>query len=445
MKRFSMLYCISIVVFVMSCVFISEYCYSSELLSYIKKADNSYEWKKTDEIKSDIGTHVILSMTSQTWQNIPWKHTIDLYIPQKCEYPKTAVLIISGGDRNEKMSFMGELLSNLVKCPLAILNDIPNQPLCNGKYEDNLVAYTFCKFLETGDESWPLLFPMTKSAVRAMDTIQAYSEANMNKKIENFVVSGASKRGWTTWLTGAADPVRVKGIMPMVYDNLNLEKQMKLQIDAYGTYTLQINDYTSVHLQERANTPLGQELTKIIDPWQYRDLTTMPKLIINSTNDPYWALGSLNIYWDSLKGQKSIFYVTNVGHDLGLMTPDAANFMRIIAPMNVFVRSVATKKNMPKLFWSFKDKPENCIFTITAPNCASAKIWTASSKTKDFRQSVWISKDINPKSGKIAASLPIPKDGYKAFFGEVRFSDKSTPFSLCTQVHILNAKNTSKY
>jgi PhoPQ-activated pathogenicity-related protein len=32
---------------------------------------------------------------------------------------------------------------------------------------------------------------------------------------------GASKRGWTTWLVGAVDPVRVKGIVPIVLDAIN--------------------------------------------------------------------------------------------------------------------------------------------------------------------------------------------------------------------------------
>ena len=39
-------------------------------------------------------------------------------------------------------------------------------------------------------------------------------------------------------------------------------------------------------------------------PWVYRDKLTMPKLILNGTNDPYWTLDALNLYWDDLNGRQ---------------------------------------------------------------------------------------------------------------------------------------------
>ena len=47
-----------------------------------------------------------------------------------------------------------------------------------------------------------------------LDAVQAFARQEFNHKIEKFVVSGASKRGWTTWLTGAVD-ARVRAIAPM--------------------------------------------------------------------------------------------------------------------------------------------------------------------------------------------------------------------------------------
>src|SRR3989442_11676111 len=73
--------------------------------------------------------------------------------------------------------------------------------------EDRLIAFAWSKFLRGGDPVWLPRLPMTKSAVRAMDTVSAYFEkrGGSGPRIGRFVVAGASKRGWTTWTTAAPD------------------------------------------------------------------------------------------------------------------------------------------------------------------------------------------------------------------------------------------------
>src|SRR6185369_11760720 len=89
---------------------------------------------------------------------------------------------------------------------VAELQDVPNEPVrfaddSRDRSEDGIIAYTWVKFMKTGDETWPLRLPMTKAAVRAMDTISAVmAKPDAGAvKVEKFVVSGGSKRGWTTW------------------------------------------------------------------------------------------------------------------------------------------------------------------------------------------------------------------------------------------------------
>ena len=86
-----------------------------------------------------------------------------------------------------------------------------------------------------GNEMWPARLPMTKSAVRALDTVTEFmkSEAGGKINVETFMVAGGSKRGWTTWTTAAVDK-RVVAIAPMVIDLLNKrprEKAAQIGVD----------------------------------------------------------------------------------------------------------------------------------------------------------------------------------------------------------------------
>ena len=75
-----------------------------------------------------------------------------------------------------------------------------------------LAAYTWWRFLnDPHNLSYiELHIPMAKAAVRAMDTITAFMTdpfapqeiIELQSNPQQFIVGGASKRGWTTWLTG---------------------------------------------------------------------------------------------------------------------------------------------------------------------------------------------------------------------------------------------------
>src|SRR5262249_48535524 len=132
------------------------------------------------------------------------------------------------------------------------------------RVEDSFIAYTWDKFLRTGDSKWPARLPMTKAAVRAMDTVTAFcgSADGGNVKVDSFVVAGGSKRGWTTWTTAAVDK-RVIGIIPCVIDVLNMQPSMQHHYAAYGFWAPSVGNYTAFHLMDWDGTPEYKALLKI--------------------------------------------------------------------------------------------------------------------------------------------------------------------------------------
>src|SRR5438105_2570843 len=141
--------------------------------------------------------------------------------------------------------------------------------------EDDFIAYTWDHFIRTGDDRWPARLPMTKSAVRGMDTVTAFtmSPEGGSYPVRRFVVCGASKRGWTTWATAAVDK-RVIAIAPAVIDLLNVEPSFVHHWQAYGAWSEAVKDYVEQGLMERVGTSEFHTLMRIEEPYEYRDRLT---------------------------------------------------------------------------------------------------------------------------------------------------------------------------
>src|SRR5439155_25782051 len=187
------------------------------LEDYVAKPDTNYTWKQLSRTNDADCSITHLALVSQEWREGAWRHHMQVVRPDKARNPGIAFLFITGDGDGRKNVELLKTLAQRAGAIAAVVTKIPNQPLYEGRKEDALIAYTFDQYLKSGDEMWPLLFPMVKSAVRGMDAVQAWANKEFNQQIEKFVIGGASKRGWTTWLTAAVDP-RITAMAPMVID-----------------------------------------------------------------------------------------------------------------------------------------------------------------------------------------------------------------------------------
>jgi PhoPQ-activated pathogenicity-related protein len=405
------------------------------LLAYVAQKDDAFSWQKVSSDRSPLGvTFHELRLTSQRWKGMVWRHTLLIAQPPKVA-TDLALLVIAGGETDSRGDPQSRLLTSAAAIQLqalvAVLYAVPNQPLFDGLVEDDLIAHTFVKFLETGDLQWAALLPMTKSAVKAMDAVQQFAQKELNLTVNGFVVTGASKRGWTTWLTAVADPQRVKGIAPMVYDNLNIPAQMRHQREVFGGYSEQISEYTQRGLTDLADTEKARPLVQLIDPYAYLDRLTMPKLIINGTNDRYWALDAANFYFDDLRGEKYILYVPNSGHGL-------EDVGRVVRAVMAFFDYLAQRLTFPKLQWTWTPKDGGMTLTVRSdPMPKQVLLWRATAPTKDFRDAKWESQELTATDGAFLFTLTPPEKGYAAAFAELVYEGNNRTYSLCTTIRIV--------
>ena len=434
---------------------------ASPLAAYVAKPDDSFGWVKRREGKLGDNSYVELTLTSQTWRDIAWKHQLFIIKPKQVRNAAQGLLLIGGGNWREELAapldgkqadgkqaddkaaqLPGEaaLLATLaaeIGSPVAVLLHVPQQPIFGGMREDEIISYTFEQYFKTGDDTWPLLLPMVKSAVRGMDAVQQFAERDWQMKIERFTLTGASKRGWTTWLTAAVD-VRVQALAPMVIDVLNMGPQMKHQMETWGGFSEQIEDYTKRGIQSHMNSKPGDKLRGIVDPYSYRQNLIQPKLILLGTNDRYWTLDALNLYWNDLEGEKHVLYVPNQGHKL-------ADPQRVVGSIAALHRHSTGEMALPKLNWKLAaDGGKLHLHLKSSASPAHALVWIATSPTRDFREAKWTSEKLELVDVAYRYALPVPESGYAAMLGELKFDSNSLPYYLSTNVQIVPAPKKGK-
>jgi PhoPQ-activated pathogenicity-related protein len=411
---------------------------------YVRAPDASYRVELAGTVPLPGATTFVLEMVSQNWltpaevDRTEWRHWLLVTRPDKPS-TTTALLYINGGSNGGHAPAPDPLMALLALESGAVIADlrmVPNQPLTfadgRPRSEDALIAYTWDRFLNTGDERWPARLPMTKAAVRAMDAVESFlaSAAGGGVRVDRFVVAGGSKRGWTTWTTAAVDR-RVIAIMPLVIDALNVETSFIHHWRAYGFWSPAVHDYEEAGIMQWVGTDRFRDLMRIEDPYEYRERLALPKYIVNSTGDQFFLPDSSQFYFDDLPGEKYLRYVPNTDHGLESLE----------VPFNLLAwfQSILAGTPRPRFYWK-ADRGAGTIRVLTLDPPSEVRLWRATNpKARDFRlESIgpaWTSAPLSGSDGIYAARVEPPVTGWSAFFLEMTFpSGGRYPWVFTTEV-----------
>ena len=420
--------------------------------AYVAKPDPAFAWSVAGQI-SGPGYHgAVLRMTSQTWltdkqvDKPVWTHWLTVIVPDRVSHHE-ALLYITGGDNTDpaptKAADRWARMAVETGSVVAELDDVPNQPLRftedpKPRVEDEIIAYQQAKFARDRDPLDLVRLPMVKSGTQAMTAIQQYlaSEAGGQLKITGFVVSGGSKRAWTTWLVGAIDK-RVIGIIPIVINVLDVDATAKHHWEAMGYFSPALKDYVENHLiPDMIGKPGLAAVNKLEDPLNYRDRPAMrmPKYVINAVGDEYFPPDNTRFSYHLLPQVKRLRMIPNSKHSTAGTD--------ISESITAFYDAVLNRRPIPDYSWTVRKDGAIAVRSKTRP--LEVKLWQGNDpKARDFRvDTIGKAFTSSPlrrgKDGTWVGKVAKPKDGWTAYFVELTYpSGGKYAFKFTTEVSVI--------
>jgi len=405
---------------------------ATPLDDYVWRVDENYGWVDMGpeyvlkgKLSGNRGwTGYLLNMTSQRWltdadfspssqaKSIWWHHLV-VIVPDNLQFTRNASLWITGGGQgNGPPSATSEdiLVSAALACSVGsitgVLYQIPNEhvtfaadPIQKSRTEDAVIAFTWDHFLnDPSQPEWLVRFPMVKASVRAMDAITefvAQKLPELNCQLDYYSVSGASKRGWTTWLVGAVDPARVMAIAPVVLDAINFVAVEHHEFRSYGGWSYALQDYIDMNLTVRFDDPNMLTLQQMEDPYFYKDRLTMPKMVVNAVMDEFQQPDDTDSWWAGMPEPKHFLIIPNAEHSL------VTGIFEAVPAIGSWIQNLLLKETIPTFDWTISPTTGEIVATVDNNNVVySADVWWAYScgvnKDGKFRRDFRLAHLDNP-------------------------------------------------
>ncbi|MEN0111822.1 MAG: PhoPQ-activated protein PqaA family protein, partial [Planctomycetota bacterium] len=177
--------------------------------AYVAAPDASRDWEIVSKTRRGHATELVVRLTSQTWRTADevstpvWRHLLTIVAPDDA-IGTTALLYITGGSHSDEPDAASGMLRRVAigtKTIAASLRNVPGQPQRvmgsdepdRVRYEDDLLAASWNRFIATEDPTWIAQFAMAKAGVAAMDAVQSVvATVEGAPRVERFTVAGAS-------------------------------------------------------------------------------------------------------------------------------------------------------------------------------------------------------------------------------------------------------------
>lgn len=377
---------------------------------------------------------------SQNWspQNairpIRWEHQVDIYLPGAAK--PTVALMVVNNDAGRATSFNEASLARIALATHTVVvsvSNVPNQPLhyqgnATPLTEDDSMAYSWKRFMESGDA--PLQIPMSASVSQAFRLVK---RELAQQKITNFIVTGASKRGWAAWLAAIADP-DVVAVVPFAVDLLNTRSALDHTYRSYGNnWPVAFYPYYRQQIDQQIATESFARLMHVIDPMAYLrskagERLKIKKYVINASGDDFYTPDNSRFYYPRLPGEKSLRVVANSSHEAVLSVAEPS----LIA----FINRFQARKALPAI--TERRQGKNSLILHFSAHPEKVVIWRANNPlARDFRYACGVRYETSPPPAMQGNTLNVvltePDQGWQATFVEATFSDG---FVATSQVYI---------
>jgi len=309
----------------------------------------------------------MLNVTSQQWltereaigpTGSLWTHQVAVIVPHNLKYPQTAAAYLTGGcnegppkppsDTDEDLLVAAQLAESagviaiivyqLPNCHLVY----PSDPSGKRRSEDEMIAWAWRQYLvePSHDPRWLPRFPMVKAAFACMRAAAEWANASAIADIGGWMVAGASKRGWTTWMAGATAPLcswcpKVVGLAPLVPIVPYLHHSVHLQRRSLGGFTFAFSDYFDAGVLDYFDTDEMKSLLQLVDPANYLErFRDTPTLAIVSSDDEFMQLDWTG-RWVGFPGESKLLVAPNSEHSLATGIPE------VLGTLGAFFGSIA--------------------------------------------------------------------------------------------------------